>query len=131
MSSHFLVLNRISALGKQTAGIIRDMGYFNVAHVNGTRNALERIGSTEGKLILIMELTAASTVIELDFLKSICRKIPVIVTSPVVEKDYIVEAAKMGVKNFIIKTSDNECFSRKLKGIVDAIMSGADPVYSA
>jgi DNA-binding NtrC family response regulator len=122
MTAAVLVINRIGTVRKLTIRACRDLGFTEIEDTAQSGEALAKIRSSERDLLVILELSSP-VFSEDDFellrgVKRLCKAgktISTILTCHGIDKNIIVQAFKLGVKNFIARTLDTRTFSSMLR----------------
>ena len=115
MEPVFLVFNRIGTLRRMTVHILKNLKHETIYDSGSIQDTLMAAKKLSKNTVVILELSAGLSMMEeLDFVKKMAFKIPIIVTIPVVDHQYILQFHDAGARKILLKTHDFDKFSNNL-----------------
>ncbi len=115
-----LVVDDYSSMRRIVKGVLKQLGFKNFIEAEDGKQALDELNKDE--VGLIVSDWNMPNMNGLDFLKAVraneeFQSIPFIMVTAEGQKDCVIEAARAGVSNYIIKPFTPETFSAKLQRV--------------
>ncbi len=117
-----LVVDDFATMRRIVKGNLRQLGFTNIVEAEDGRLALEELKKNE--IGLIISDWNMPNMTGLEFLKAVrsdesFKKIPFVMVTAEGQKNNVMEAAKAGVSNYIVKPFTPDTFEEKLKKVLD------------
>jgi two-component system, chemotaxis family, chemotaxis protein CheY len=115
-----LIVDDFSTMRKIVRNIIKQIGFKNIIEADDGKSAVKEL--KKGKVDLILCDWNMPEMSGIDLLKTVrsdggLKDIPFVMITAEAQKDYILEAVKEGVSNYIVKPFTAETISEKLTKI--------------
>ena len=115
-----LVVDDYSSMRRIVKGVLKQLGFKHFIEAKDGKEALDELNKDE--FGLIVSDWNMPNMNGLDFLKAVradenLKSIPFIMVTAEGQKDCVIEAARAGVSNYIIKPFTPETFSEKLQKV--------------
>ncbi len=116
-----LVVDDFSTMRKILKNNLRQLGFSNILEAEDGRLALEEL--KKNKVDLIISDWNMPNMTGLELLKAVrsdegLKQLPFVMVTAEGQKDNVMEAAKAGVNNYIVKPFTPEIFEEKLKKVL-------------
>lgn len=115
-----LVVDDFAAMRKVVKTCLKQLGFENIAEAEDGAKALEKLQSGEFKLVI--SDWNMPNMMGLDLLKAVradskLAKVPFVMVTAEAQKENVLEAAKAGVSNYIVKPFSADQLKSKLEAI--------------
>lgn len=122
LKMHILVVDDFSTMRRIVKNILRQLGYLNITEADDGTTALEVL--RKEKINFIISDWNMPQMSGLELLKAVrsheeWKEIPFLMVTAEGQKDYVIEAVKYRVNNYIVKPFTPEVLSEKIKKIFE------------
>lgn len=115
-----LVVDDFNTMRRIVRGALKQLGFENITEAEDGKVALEKLGLSEFKLII--SDWNMPNMMGIDLLRAVrgdekFKTIPFLMVTAEAQKENVIEAAKAGVSNYIIKPFTADALQQKLEAI--------------
>lgn len=117
-----LIVDDFSTMRRIVKNCLKQLGFDNVTEADDGQTAWTKLQSAETEFKLIISDWNMPNMMGIDLLKAVrgderFKKIPFIMVTAEGQKDNIIEAAKAGVSNYVIKPFTADTLQQKLEAV--------------